>query len=116
MTKFIGGFADGKVLGLGRAPHFLRVTQTADGKVDGLDCLEDEVFPEESVLVYVLASNDGGAFVDGRDPKTGKRFGKFMVAATYELSQVQPSDEIVRDNSAWRKWCREQTVGSLEAE
>lgn len=109
MTKFIGGIADGKVLSLGRAPRFLRVTRDEKtGKIDALDQRDDEPFDEEAIFVYQCKSTCGGAFVDGRNPKTGKRVGGYQVIATYEIYAEQPVDKVARDNGAWQQWCEEQ--------
>ncbi len=115
MTKFINGFANGTVLGLASSPRYLRVTKNRAGKIDALDQPTDAPHADEEISVYVLVSDDGGAFVDGRDKKTGKRFGGFQKIASYKLNDIQPHDMIARDNGAFTQWCNEQIgAGDME--
>lgn len=106
-TKFTGGPADGKRLSLSRAPYFLRVAECR-GEIDALDKLDDKPTAAENLWVYVLNKNSGGAFIDGHDPKTGKRWGRFETMAEYVLWNTQPSDETMRDSIAWQQWCQSQ--------
>ncbi len=109
MTTFEDGPAKDKILSLARAPVFLRVTEK-DGKFDALDQVEDTPRPGEFMHVYKLVSYDGGAFVDGRDKKTGKRTGGYMVIARYKLYSEQPSQDTLGDTKKWQEW----TLGDLK--
>ena len=105
MIKFLDGPAKGVALQLQRAPIMLRVVQSPDGKWDALDQLKDVAADGEKIFVYRMEGTAGGAFVDGRDPKTGRRFGGYCVVATYRYLAEQPRDEEVRENYAWDQWC-----------
>lgn len=111
MTKFFSGPAHGQVLSLASAPRLLRVTRTADGKIDALNAPDDSPRQDETITVYRLKEQNGGCFIDGRDPKTGKRFGRFETMAQYVLHDTQPADEVMRDNVKWRQWCTENEGG-----
>lgn len=107
MTTFIDGMAKNTILSLQRAPVFLRVTMRFEqGKpvFDALDQLDDTPTPEETLFAYQVSGAVGGAFIDGRDAKTGKRFGRYEPIATYRLHHTQPADEIMRDNKKWGDW------------
>lgn len=108
MTSFIDGPAAGIALTLRRAPVFLRVVRSPGGDWDALDMLDDEPKPRESVTVYVLTGRPAAACVDGRDRKTGRRFGHRCAIARYRVVDPQPGDEQVRDTAAWRAWCESQ--------
>jgi hypothetical protein len=107
VTRFEDGPAQNTALSLRRAPYYLRVVMK-DGKFDALDQLEDTPAADEQITVYFLKSNDGFVHVDGRDPKTGKRFGRTETMATYKLCPVQPDDATVRSTMLWQAWCQEQ--------
>lgn len=108
-TTFLDGPAQGVHLSLQRIPFFLRVTYCERTKTwDALDQTDDVPKPEEKLFVYVNKSLDGGAFVDGRDPKTGKRFGRFEMMATYAVRPEQPPDAEIRTAEGWTAWCEAQ--------
>jgi hypothetical protein len=103
MTTFTNGPADGQILMISRAPHFLRVVESA-GEFDALDQLDDKPTPEEAIHVYEIVGQPGMAFVDGTDPKTGKRFGRRVCIATYNyVGEV--SDARIRETEDWKAWC-----------
>ena len=108
MTHFLDGPAKGRVLELQRAPVMLRVVmEVVKGSphFDALDQLDDTPEPSEFIYLYKLASNDGVMHVDGRDPKTGKRYGRTVRMNSYRLYPDPPADEILRDTQRWREWC-----------
>lgn len=104
MTEFINGPAVGQTLTLTRSPYFLRVVQDGAGKWDALDQLDDHPAADETIHVYHLTSEPMTAHVDGRDPVTGKRFGRWMQFAKYAIHPKQPDDKTARDNTRWREW------------
>ena len=103
-TRFIDGPAAGVCLSLSRAAMFLRAVLGDDGKWDALDQLEDTPSASETAYVYIIQGEPGTAFVDGRDPKTGKRYGRKEVIAEYRFFEPQPSAEIMRNNDKWGEW------------
>ena len=108
MSKLLNGPAAGTHLSLGRSPYFLRAVHAPDGKWDALDQLEDTPAPNETIHVYRLASEPMTAHVDGRNPETGKRYGRWMSIADYVLHSEQPDDATARNKAAWQEWCAEQ--------
>lgn len=108
MSSFIGGPAAGVSLTLGRSPYFIRAVKDAQGKWDALDQLDDKPSPREEIHVYRIEGEPITAHVDGRDPVTGKRFGKWMSIATYTYYPAQPPDKTARNQEAWQRWCAEQ--------
>lgn len=111
MTNFMDGPAKGVRLSLAYAPLFLRVVKSADGAWDALDLPSDVPEPDEIVYVYKRCSDPATCFVDGRDPKTGKRFGRRLSAANYVvLVESEPSLEVKRNAEKWQAWIDQQTV------
>ena len=108
MSKFLNGPAAGTNLSLGRSPYFLRAVRAPGKTWDALDQLDDEPAPNEEIHVYRLASEPMNAHVDGRDPKNGKRFGRWMSIADYVLHDEQPDDPTARDKQSWQQWCADQ--------
>jgi len=108
MSKFLNGPASGQFLSLSRSPFFLRAVLAPSGKWDALDQLEDEPASNEEIHVYRLDSTPMTAHVDGRDPKTGRRYGRWMSIADYVLHDEQPNDVTARNKSAWQAWCAVQ--------
>lgn len=108
MVTFDDGPAAGARLSLQRSPLLLRIVQNAKDQIDALDQLDDVPESDERIAVYLLVRNDGNAFIDGRDPKTGKRFGRREAMASYELYDPQPTDEQARDPKKWHDWCATQ--------
>lgn len=109
MTTFTDGPAEGKTLTLGRSPLFLRVVIAPGNKIDALDQLADTPAPEEEIQVYrCLTANPTTMHIDGRDPTTGKRFGRWLSCAEYRLHHSQPDEETARDTDRWRAWCADQ--------
>jgi hypothetical protein len=120
MTKFIDGPASHVVLELQRSPLFLRVVhdttyatavcKKARREWDALDLLTDTPRLGEKVYVYVKVSDDGTVHVDGRDAKTGKRFGRWLSMATYKLFDPQPPDATTRNTKLWQEWAHVQAA------
>lgn len=109
VTKFLDGPAQGKHLSLSCAPELLRVVQnTRTNEFDALDKKSDEPTSYETVFVYKLKESNGGCFVDGRDPKTGKRFLHFSTFASYELYEDQPPKSVTDDNQLWASYCEQK--------
>lgn len=92
VITFLDGPAEGVKLSLQRLVLFLRVVRSESGSWDALDLLEDQAEPGETIFVYRHNGTEGSAFVDGRDPKTGKRWGRVEHIASYRLHSVQPPD------------------------
>jgi len=103
MTSFNDGPAVGKVLGLRRAPLFLRVVVDPKGEVDALDQLDDKPRPSETVTVYRLVENRGMVHVCSRSK--GKNTGGYFAMATYEVCPEQPDAETARSATGWPEWC-----------
>jgi len=83
MTRFLDGPAAGKTLSLSYAPMYLRVVIDPKGNVDALDAPDDSPRPGEIVHLYRRHGPVTTGFIAGRDPKTGKRFGRRFSAADY---------------------------------
>lgn len=113
MTRFIDGPAKGISLSLRTAPIFLRVVHMDKAKRewDALDDYEDTPSPEETIHVYILAGTPGTCHIDGRDPKTGKRFGRWEVMAEYRIWRGgDPLEDEKRITELWQKWCARQEI------
>lgn len=108
MITFKQGPADGKSLNLQRVPIYLRVVVDDAGAIDALDQIDDSPRPSETVYAYKLLEHRGTAHIDGRDPKTGKRYGKWIQIASYQLCEDQPTPEESRDTTAWQSWVMTQ--------
>jgi len=107
MTRFTDGPCAGTVLHLSRAPMFLRAVIAPNGTVDALDKLDDTPAPDENIYAYIICGEVSSGFVDGRDPKTGKRWGRTFEGAPYRLFEHQPDDATMRDQKKWSAWCHE---------
>ena len=114
MTKLIDGPAAGQSLMLRRATVLLRVTQKRlecgigdPGGFDALDQPEDTPHPDELIFVYVNTHQRSGN-CHLRYGGNKKHLSGFYAMAEYKLYEVQPADEIMRDNEKWRAWCEEQ--------
>ncbi len=111
MTTFEDGPAKGQTLMLHRATIFLRVVvdDKASGMLwDALDQPDDVPKATEKLYAYQCTGVRGSAFVDGRDPKTGKRFGNRVPITSYKLVKPQPTDAEMRSTFGWQKWCKEE--------
>lgn len=108
MTTFTDGPAAGHTLTLGRSPTFLRVVIAPGKQPDALDQLEDEPEDGEEIHVYLITGEPTTMHIDGRDPKTGRRFGRWLSCAGYRLHHTQPEDATARNTESWRAWCAEQ--------
>jgi hypothetical protein len=119
VISFIDGPAHGKTLMLKRAPVFLRVTlahyNQEEVQIDALDRLDDKPDTTESLFAYRLVKHEGNAFVDGRDPKTGKRWGSATAIATYRLVETQPDDATMRNYDSWKAWCEATWAAEKES-
>ncbi len=106
MLTFLDGPAAGKAdhLLIRRAPTFLRVIVTPDGKWDALDQVIDTPLPDETIYAYHLVGGLGSVHLDYTDSKTGRRCGETYMSADYRLVDPQPDDVTVRDNMLWRAW------------
>lgn len=105
MTRIADGPAKGQSFTLQRSPVFLRLVLKQQ-KWDALDLLDDEPATDEVPFAYRITGNPGSAFVDGRDPKTGKRFGYRCAVAEYAFCNDQPSEATMRNNELWAAWCK----------
>lgn len=88
-----------------QAPIMLRITRDQNGGVDCLDLATDIPKPDEQVIVYRARGRGSVAFVDGRDPKNGKRFGYQSRTQHYTLHEPQPAAEHTGTWAAWSAWC-----------
>lgn len=121
-VKLLDGPAAGVCLALRRAPLFLRVVQdkyantdAGQREWDALDKTTDVPRPGETVYAYRQISHYGTAMVDGRDPKTGRRWGTCTQIATYRFIEQQPDQAALRDNARWREWVEQTHRAEQEA-
>lgn len=117
MIIFKGGPANGVVLPLQRVPILLRVVRAngSSDKWDALDQLNDEPGSDESIYLYLVDGQPQWIHVDGRDAKTGRRWGRTCYYGSYQYVTDQPADAEMRTNEAWRRWC-EANKGRFIAE
>ncbi len=106
MSYFHDGPHGGKHLSLQRAPFLLRVVVDQAGNLDALDQLADTPRPGETITVYRRISDPMTVHIDGKDPKTGRRWGRWEQSANYRLAKVQPDDLEARDSARWRTWAQ----------
>lgn len=99
-TKFLDGPAAGEVLALRFAPVLLRVVRSPRGNWDALDQPDDEPRPRERIHVYRLARPAQYMFVRASKRSESGRF----ALAEYRVHDVQPPDELLRNNAAWAVW------------
>ena len=105
MSHFKDGPAAGKTLSLSNAPPLLRVVIDERGNVDALDGSGDSPRPGETVHVYRRVGDVTTGFIDGRDPKTGKRFGRRFASAEYvHFTEHVFSREELADRELWDRW------------
>lgn len=110
MVRFLDGPA-ASVQPLRRAPNWMRVVIAVDGKVDGLDQIDDEPRPTEQIHVYELVERRGPVYVCIRG--AGAAGGGEYVQASYRhLPNVD--GESVRDTLAWRQWCADRAGVPLQ--
>lgn len=107
MIRFLDGPAAGVVLWLKRAPVLLRAVEH-HGKWDGLDQIEDDPQPGESVHVYVRSSAVRAVHVSRRSGGGG-----VYPMADYRYASRQPGGEHGRDRAKWRQWCRDSVGNCL---
>lgn len=118
MTSFIDGPAAGQSLMLRRAAVLLRVTRkrfalSSDPEqqkapvFDALDAPEDTPNADEEIFVYVNTHQRSGNCHVRFGGKQRSASGFYSIA-DYRLYDVQPADEIMRDNTKWSAWCEEQ--------
>jgi hypothetical protein len=116
MIRFLDGPAKEAKLTLRRTPVYLRVVCDPNEKWDALDQLTDTPASNEKLFAYKIVSHDGAAFVDGRDSKTGKRFGYCAQLASYSVVADQPDEATMRDAAKWRAWIEKRESVSLNAD
>jgi len=104
MIHFTNGPAANQTLVLKRAPIFLRVTIDPKNQIDALDQLTDEPRPDEKLYAYRRQQKPLLAHIK----MTPKKRSGFYLVANYELEPVQPSDQTMRDTTAWQQWCQER--------
>lgn len=107
MTNFLDGPAEGHALMLKRRPIALRVVVSSGGEVDALDQPEDRPEDNEVCHLYILAKEGAAAFIDGRDPKTGKRWGGRYMGGDYRLFPDQPEQDVMRRRCDFVEWCQQ---------
>jgi len=109
LTTFLDGPAEGKTLMLRSAVVFLRVTEVK-GDFDALDQPDDTPDPNETLYAYQIAAHHGNCHIrSGTKGASG-----FYAIASYRLCPEQPTDEIMRDNVAWRQWVFRQPIPKYE--
>lgn len=104
---FVDGPAAGIQIPLRRRPILLRIVHSPAAGWDGLDQLDDSPAPEERVFLYWRKQEGQWCHVDGRDAKTGKRFGRTEWIVDFFHVSDGPTEEILRDNGKYRDWCEE---------
>lgn len=109
MTTFIDGPFHGESIELKRSPMALRVVRDPDHKWDALDLPKDEVYPNESIWLYLLQGNARTQNVTYLD-STGKKRSKVVATAVYRYVEVQPADGQMRTNRAWMRWMVENRL------
>jgi len=99
VTHFVDGPAKGQHLLLKRAPQFLRVVEEG-GRWDGLDQCHDVPRPGEKLYAYQRFGEVNMCHINrGRNGGSG-----FYPMASYKVAN-QPTDEQMRSNEEWAKWC-----------
>lgn len=98
MTTFHDGPAHGKILGLRRAPRFLRVVIKPNGEIDALDQLDDTPERLETIHAYEVFGQVGGMHV------RASKGGGFYTIAEYRHVHPQPTDAEMRTTAAWHTW------------
>jgi hypothetical protein len=113
VITFLDGPAHGQSFTLLRAPVLLRVVSKqhtyADGRVytkwDALDLFSDVAVADEAIHLYESVGIPQFVHLDGRDRKTGKRWGRTEYHGEYRLFTDPPADDVLRDNVKWVEWC-----------
>ncbi len=101
MTIFLNGPMKRAHLRLKRAPIYLRGTES-NGKFDALDQVGDSPRDDEKVFAYKMLGKPSWCHVNASIGQGG-----IFMCAEYELIVPQPTEEIMRKNSAWRNWVEE---------
>lgn len=109
MTKFTDGPAAGITLMIRRAPLFLRVVQSREGKWDALDQLADKPEPGETIHAYRKTVDNGHVHIC----RSGGMGGCFHMAE-YEHVPEQPALPILQARSQWQAWCSENAEAWVE--
>lgn len=102
MSNFIDGPAKGKSLMHSRAPMILRVVRDNRGKFDVLDQLDDEASDDEEIFVYIALPNTFTSYHVSRRPRSNSGW---YQGNDYKLFEIQPPEEVLRDNVKWGEWC-----------
>lgn len=92
-----------KTLELTRTPIYLRFTiKNSDfDTLDALNNLEDVIEDGEICIAAKLTSR-GTLHLD--KTVNGRRVGEWLQTVGYHSVDVQPSQEVMRDNDLWRAW------------
>lgn len=110
MIVFMDGPAMGQVLTLKRAPVVLRVVCGFGNRWDALDQVDDTAEPDEHIFVYKRRKHPGSYHVKcSKKSQSG-----FFLSAEYRLFEVQPPDDVVRDNDRWSAWCRKNEMEIMD--
>lgn len=109
MITFTNGPAAGVSLSCVRAPLYLRVVRSRTGEWDALDQISDTPKATETITAYRRVGSAGSMHLSYSTP-SGPVAGRSGAIAEYELCAEQPSDEVARDNEAWRNWATEQNA------
>lgn len=116
MTRFDDGPAKGTTLRLMRAPYFLRVCvgpvlDDTDNRpnIDALDQVVDVPRPHEQLFAYQLTGPAGWMHVKASGGRGG-----FSTMATYRLVEQQPTDDEMRNQKNWERWCEAHRPENFE--
>ena len=112
MTKFMNGPAAGVVLGLRRAPLYLRAVQNRfaeKAEWDALDMLTDRPDPNERIVAYRRTKYDGHVHVCRRPSGSG-----YFAMAEYVVGDPQRADDVLRNTSKWQAWAEAQALAQAE--
>lgn len=109
MLRLRGGPAAG-AYAVKRAPYYLRAVISGNKEKDVLDQPEDTANPDESIHVYRRIGEEGIVHLNFGGSRRGSGF--FATGEYEHLPDVEGED--VRDNQAWRDWCRVQAAKEEE--
>lgn len=105
MTEFLDGPAEGVTLWLRRCPLFLRVVRSERGEWDALDQILDAPKPGELVFAYQRVGSPSWVHVCARGKGLKSKVGGYYVTANYKYVDLQPSEQSLRSNEDWQRWC-----------
>jgi hypothetical protein len=108
-VRFVDGPAAGVHLSLCSCPILLRVVRRQRlpdaAQWNGLDQRDDKPEMDDQIFLYCRKEEGQWFYVDGRDAKTGKRFGRTDWLVDYFHVADAPPDEVLRDTSKYHAWC-----------